>query len=115
MRKHADDNRSMTAEDFRRIALSLPDTAESAHMSHPDFRVQGKVFATLDYPSEGWAMVKLPPEQQLAFIDLDPKAFSPVKGAWGRKGATSVLLKAVKASALKGALEIAWQARRKKT
>ena len=100
----------MTPEDFRRIALSLPGALESAHMNHPDFRVNGKIFATLSYPNEGWAMVKLPPDQQDAFIQLQPKAFAPVKGAWGKQGATSVNLKAVKEEAMLGALTIAWQA-----
>jgi hypothetical protein len=99
----------MTAEDFRRIALSFPDAAESAHMNHPDFRVKGKVFATLGYPEEGWAMVKLPPAQQEEFVELQPSAFSPVKGGWGMQGATNVRLKAVKEDALRGALTIAWQ------
>jgi hypothetical protein len=45
----------MTAKDFRQIALSLPESIESAHMDHPDFRVDGKIFATLDAPSKGWA------------------------------------------------------------
>lgn len=99
----------MKIDDFRRIALSFPDTAESAHMNHPDFRVNGRIFATLGHPGEGWAMVKLPPEQQGVFVELQPSAFVPVKGGWGRQGATSVLLKNVKEETLRGALTVAWQ------
>ena len=99
----------MKIDDFRRIALSFPDTAESLHMNHPDFRVNGRIFATLDYPEEGWAMVKLPPEQQEAFVGLQPSVFIPVKGGWGRQGATNVLLKNVKEETLRGALTMAWQ------
>ena len=99
----------MTTDDFRRLALSFPDTQESAHMNHPDFRVNGKIFATLDYPDDGYAMVKLPPEQQAAFVELEPSAFAPVKGGWGRQGATNVRLKTVKEESLRGALTVAWQ------
>lgn len=99
----------MTVDDFRRMALSFPDTVESAHMNHPDFRVKGKIFATLHYPDDGYAMVKLPPDQQAAFVDLEPSAFAPVKGGWGRQGATNVLLKTVKEETLRGALTVAWQ------
>ena len=98
----------MTADDFRQLALGLPGAIESAHMNHPDFRVNGKIFATLHHPSDGWAMVKLPPAQQQSFIESDP-SFVPVKGAWGRQGATNVLLKSVKEKNLRGALTLAWQ------
>ena len=83
----------MTANDFRRLALALPETAEKAHMSHPDFRVGGKIFATLGYPEKGWGMVKLTPEQQHYYSKHHPEVFVPVKGVWGRRGATSVHLK----------------------
>jgi hypothetical protein len=99
----------MTTDDFRRLALSFPNTVESAHMNHPDFRVNGKIFATLHHPDANWAMVKLPPDQQQAFVQLEPSAFEPVKGAWGRQGATSVRLKSVKEQSLRGALTLAWQ------
>jgi hypothetical protein len=99
----------MNTEDFRRMALSFPNTVEKAHMNHPDFRANGRIFATLHYPDDGWAMVKLPPDQQEAFVQLDSSTFVPVKGAWGRQGATNVRLKTVKEEALRGALTLAWQ------
>ena len=99
----------MNTEDFRRLALSFPDTVESSHMNHPDFRVNGKIFATLHYPDDGYAMVKLPPDQQEAFVELDPSSFAPVPGGWGRQGATNVHLKTVKEESLRGALTVAWQ------
>jgi YjbR len=77
----------MTQPEFRRVALSLPATSEDAHMDHPDFRVRGKIFATVGYPNASWGMVKLTPEQQQEFVDAEPGAFVPVKGGWGRKGA----------------------------
>jgi hypothetical protein len=98
----------MTVDDFRRLALQLPGAAENAHMGHPDFRVNGKIFATLNYPDEDWGMVKLPPEQQDNFCKGDPKAFVPVRGAWGREGSTNVLLAAVDPGTLEQALRIAW-------
>jgi hypothetical protein len=99
----------MTAKDFRRIALSFPETEERAHMNHPDFRVAGKVFATLGYPDKSRGMVKLTPEEQHYFSKDYPDAFIPVKGAWGRRGATSVLLKTAKKNTLRQALEAAWR------
>jgi hypothetical protein len=77
-------------------------------MAHPDFRVGGKIFATLGYPDRNWAMVKLPPEQQELFSKTAPAVFVPVKGGWGRQGATSVRLKTAKKSQVRGALLAAW-------
>jgi hypothetical protein len=99
----------MTSAAFRQIALSLPETEERQHMDHPDFRVAGKVFATLGYPDENHGMVKLTPEEQHYFSKDYPDAFSPVKGAWGRRGATSVHLKAATKAAVTKALYAAWR------
>ena len=98
----------MTANEFRKMALSLPETTEKAHMQHPDFRVSGKIFATLGYPDKGWGMVALTPKQQALFVDAKPEVFVPVKGAWGRKGATTVHLRSVTRESLRKALETAW-------
>ena len=99
----------MTANDFRKIALSLPETEERSHMSHPDFRVAGKIFATLGYPDKTRGMVKLSPEDQHYFSKDHPDTFVPVKGAWGKKGATSVVLKAAKKDVLSKAIHAAWR------
>jgi hypothetical protein len=99
----------VTANDFRRLALALPETAEHAHMDHPDFRVGGKIFATLGYPVKGWGMVKLTPEQQHYFSKDYPGVFVPAKGAWGRNGATTVHLKKVSKIALQKAVSAAWR------
>jgi len=99
----------MTANDFRKIALALPETEERAHMDHPDFRVAGKIFATLGYPDKSRGMVKLSPEDQHYFSKDSPDAFVPVKGTWGRRGATSVHLKAAKKKTLRKAIEAAWR------
>jgi hypothetical protein len=101
----------MTAEEFRRLALSLPETSEAAHMGHPDFRVGGKIFATLSPLGQGWAMVKLTPEQQESFVQEEPEVFTPFNGAWGRDGATKVQLRAAKKSTLRTALVFAWRNR----
>jgi hypothetical protein len=77
-------------------------------MDHPDFRIRGKIFATLSYPSAGWGVVKLTAEQQEAFVAMDPKTFTPVKGSWGRRGATSVNLRTAKKTLLRKALIAAW-------
>ncbi len=70
------------------MALSLPEAVESEHMEHPDFRVGGKIFATLGYPNDEWGMVKLTPDQQARWYEAEPEVFVPVKGTWGRRGAT---------------------------
>jgi hypothetical protein len=99
----------VTAEQFRRLALSFPEAYESSHMKHPDFRVRGgKLFATLAYPDKKWGMVKLTPEQQEEFVSAEPEAFVPVKGGWGRGGATSVRLRAATKKVLQPAMAAAW-------
>ncbi|MDQ2824660.1 MAG: MmcQ/YjbR family DNA-binding protein [Verrucomicrobiota bacterium] len=98
----------MTADDFRKIALSFREAVESAHMNHPDFRVGGKIFATLGYPDENWAVVKLTPEEQKSFVRAQPDVFQPVKGAWGRRGNTKVHLPTAKAARTREALAAAW-------
>jgi hypothetical protein len=98
-----------TPTDFRRMALSLPATEERKHMNHPDFRVAGKIFATLAYPNNQFAMVKLTPIQQEDFVKSHPDAFSTVTGAWGRKGCTHILLAKSNKRALKAAVLAAWR------
>ena len=99
----------MTAAQFREIALSQPDALESAHMSHPDFRVHGKIFATLGYPDTDHAVVMLSPDQQEAFVVEMPRAFSPVKGAWGKRGSTQIHLPSADAEAVAEAIRLAWK------
>jgi hypothetical protein len=98
----------MTANGFRKLALSFPETAESRHMDHPDFRVRGRIFATLGYPDKSCGMVKLTPEQQTKFVIAHPDVFAPAKGAWGRAGSTTVNLRAAIKSSLLSALDAAW-------
>jgi predicted DNA-binding protein (MmcQ/YjbR family) len=99
----------MTPDTFRQLALALPGAEEGSHMGHADFRVQKKVFATLGYPDDGQAMVKLPAEKQAEFIELEPTAFSSASGAWGRQGCTMVLLAKAREKTIGAALELAWQ------
>ena len=99
----------MTADEFRKMALGFPGAFESSHMDHPDFRVEGKIFATLGYPDETSGMVKLTPGQQRSFIRRAPDVFSPCNGAWGRGGSTSVHLTSAKKSLLQLALEAAYR------
>ena len=98
----------MTESAFRRIALGMKDAVESAHMDHPDFRVNGRIFATLHHDRK-WGMVKLTPEQQQAFIRDLPDAFKPESGAWGRQGCTAVRLAMVDEDTLGEALTLAWR------
>jgi hypothetical protein len=101
----------MTAQDFRRIALSFPGVVEASHMGHPDFRVNQKVFATLGYPGRGWAMVKLTPVQQEWLVRAEPEIFSPVPGKWGESGCTNVKLREAGKDLVKEALATAWRNR----
>src|SRR5437764_11796992 len=99
----------MSPTDFRCIAVSMPEAFESSHMAHPDFRVGGKIFATLGYPDKDHGMVVLPPEEQARLIQSHPKVFAPAKGAWGKRGSTTVRLEAVDQGTLQRALEMAWR------
>ena len=97
----------MTKDEFRGLALGFPESAEGSHMDYPDFRVRGKIFATL-HDKEAWGMVKLTPEQQAAWVDSDA-SFMPVPGGWGAKGCTYVVLKKVKKASVRRALMEAWR------
>ena len=97
----------LTADDFRRMALAMGATIESAHMGHPDFRANGRIFATLHSDMRS-GMVKLTPEQQERFVHDGP-AFAPENGAWGRQGCTRVRLDAVDEDSLGDAMTLAWQ------
>ena len=99
----------MTPAAFRRLALELPEAVESEHMNHPDFRVGGRIFATLAQEGQPRGMVKLTVEQQAEFIRSQPKMFASVSGGWGRGGATSVLLPAASEAAVRRALLAAWR------
>jgi hypothetical protein len=99
----------MTPNEFRELALSFPEAIESAHMHHPDFRVGGKIFATLGYPDKDSAMVKLSPDEQKEFVRTSPDVFHPAKGAWGRQGATNIYLPAATLNIVREALTAAWR------
>ena len=101
----------MTAGDFRRLALSLPDTAEGSHFHVPDFRVGGRIFATLGLAKAGFGVLLLTPDQQAAMVGDAPEIFSPVPGGWGKGGSTRVRLAAVTPDILEGALRTAWDLR----
>jgi YjbR len=98
----------MTQNEFRRIALGMQNAVEGAHMGHPDFRVNGRIFATL-HPDGKQGMVKLTPDQQAEFLRGAPATFSPASGAWGRQGCTMVLLAAADEATVGEAMTLAWQ------
>jgi hypothetical protein len=99
---------AVTESDFRRIALGMNGAVEGTHMGHPDFRRDGRIFASLHH-DRAWGMVKLTPDQQRDFLRDAPTAFKPESGAWGRQGCTAVRLDAVGEEALGEALTLAWQ------
>jgi hypothetical protein len=98
----------MTPTEFRELALTFPEVIESAHMRHPDFRVGGRIFATLEYPNKDSAMVKLSRDEQREFIRDNPNVFQPAKGAWGRQGSTIVYLPSAPMKIVREALTAAW-------
>jgi hypothetical protein len=99
---------AMTPEQFRSLALALPDAVEGAHQGHPDFRAHGRVFASL-HPDGKQAMVKVAAEVQQRLVAAAPLAFTPANGAWGRAGCTMVVLAAADATVVRDALADAWQ------
>ena len=101
----------MTAAEFRRIALSLPEAVEASHMGHPDFRVGGKIFATLGYPSDRFGAVVLTPQDQELLVRDYPKTFTPAAGSWGAAGSTIVALRGASKRAVAIALDAAWRKR----
>jgi hypothetical protein len=101
----------MNANDFRRIALSLDGTEESSHMGQPDFRVGGRIFATLASQHLGYGNLSLTLEQQAAFVEELPEVFLPIHGGWGRMGMTHIRLAAASVDVLEGALRTAWKLR----
>ena len=101
----------MDTHDFRWIALSLEGAEEGSHMGSVDFRVGGRIFATLASAAQGYGNLMLTPEQQAAFVDERPDVFLPIAGGWGDMGATHIRLAAASEDMLAGALRAAWKIR----
>src|SRR5713226_6669006 len=101
----------MNVDDFRRIAVSFEGAEESSHMGQPDFRVGGRIFATLASANQGYGNLMLTLEQQAAFVEELPKVFLPIAGGWGRMGMTHIRLDAANEDVLVGALHTAWKLR----
>jgi hypothetical protein len=104
----------MNAQDFRRLALLLEGAEEGSHMGAVDFRVGGRIFATLASVNHGYGNLMLSPEEQAAFIEEQPDLFLAIAGGWGRMGATHIRLASATEDALAGALRTAWKLRREK-
>ena len=98
----------MGPDDVRALALMLPEAVEGAHMGHPDFRVGGRIFATL-WTDEDRAVVKLTPEAQALMVEAEPDVFEPIAGSWGSRGWTNVDLTNAEEETLRGALLSAWR------
>jgi hypothetical protein len=105
----------MRVSDFRRLALSLDGAVEGSHFGNADFRVGGKIFATLSLAKQGYGVLLLTPEQQAGMVEDEPEIFSAIPNGWGRNGATRVALAKVSSDILKAALQTAWQRRAPKT
>jgi len=101
----------MTAADFRRVALSLEGAEQGSHMGSVDFRVGGRIFATLAHVKQGYGNLMLTPEAQAEFVAEAPDVFLPVAGGWGRNGATHIRLAKANEDLLAGALRAAWKIR----
>jgi len=101
----------MTAADFKRIALSLEGAEEGSHMGAVDFRVGGRIFATLASKAQGYGNLVLTPEEQAVFVEELPEIFVPIAGGWGRMGMTHIVLAKASEDVLRGALQTAWRLR----
>ena len=101
----------MTPADFRRIALSLEGAEEGSHMGAADFRVGGRIFATLASQAQGYGNLMLTPGDQAAFVEELPEVFVPIAGGWGRMGMTHIVLAKANEDLLRGALQTAWRLR----
>jgi hypothetical protein len=99
----------VTIDDFRKLALELPEATEKSHHDHPDFRVGGKIFATVYSSDEAIGMVKLTPDQQKSFVRTAPETYAPIKGGWGARGATMVRLDCAEEHIVRDALLTAWR------
>ena len=97
----------MTANKFRSLALEISGASEGSHMGHPDYRIDGKIFASLGYPDDEHGMVKLTPEQQRTFLKKAPGVFDSCAGAWGKRGAANVYLRSAPVGLLRAALNAA--------
>lgn len=102
------ENIMLTADEFRELALALEGAAESSHMGHPDFRANGRIFATL-HTDDTLGMVKLLPDEQRALLRSHPTMFVPSPGAWGRSGCTNIRLAIADEAVVRGAVLLAWQ------
>ena len=103
-------NAPVTAAEFRELALSLPQTFEASHLAHPDFRVKGgKIFATLGYPDDDFGVLVLTPNQQQEMMGRYPEMFVPVRGGWGKRGSTQVVLRSASRPVIESAMECAWR------
>jgi hypothetical protein len=111
LKNSKEEKMAMTIKDFRRIALNFPGAEESSHMGAADFRVGGRIFATLASVKQGYGNLMLTLEQQQAFIEELPEVFIPIHGGWGRMGMTHIILKAAHEDVLTGALHTAWKLR----
>ncbi|MFZ0301794.1 MAG: MmcQ/YjbR family DNA-binding protein [Terracidiphilus sp.] len=101
----------MTSNDFRRIALSFEGAKEGSHMGATDFRVGGRIFATLASVKAGYGNLMITPELQAEFIAERPELFLPIHGGWGRMGMTHIHLAVADEDSLRGALSTAWKLR----
>src|SRR5271156_1715394 len=101
----------MKTSDFRRIALSFEGAEEGSHMGAVDFRLGGRIFATLASQKQGYGNLMLTPEQQAGFVTEQPDVFLPIPGGWGRMGMTHIVLAAANEDVLAGALRAAWNLR----
>ena len=110
MARHLSGNR-MKPSDFRRIALSFEGVEEGSHMGAIDFRVGGRIFATLASRAQGYGNLVLTPDEQAAFVEEMPDVFVPIAGGWGRMGMTHVVLAKANEDLLRGALQTAWRLR----
>jgi hypothetical protein len=96
----------MALSDFRRIALSMPETEETNGMGYPNFRTGRKSFAAIE---ESIAVIRLTRDQQATFVATAPAVFAPDSSGWGRLGNTVIRLEAADEATVQTAVATAWR------
>jgi len=98
----------MKPDDFRRIALSMPEAVEVYRLGHSEFRLGRTTFATLEGIADSIATIRLTPDQQAMFIEKAPAVFAPAPGGWGSLGSTLARLATASPAIVEEALAAAW-------
>jgi hypothetical protein len=91
----------------RKLALSFEGAVELPHFEKTSFRINKKIFATMDIKSKRVCLL-LSLIDQSVFSAVDKSVIYPVPNKWGKKGATYVELQKVRKDLFRDALTCAY-------